>query len=151
MLLLLAVTVAVPLQFHVDATEFVNAVYHTACVTGRLNCSRDLYQRFWNEKYQATPEDRARFAEFGKIFDELESAAAPAPMTPFLPNDFANFPAPKVRQRIVAAALGSKSAAEFRQRAAAFATPAQAERLGAILEHFRRRLRPWWVATGQPI
>jgi hypothetical protein len=151
MLLLLAVTAAVPLQFHFDASEFVNAVYHTACVTGRLHCSHDLYQRFWNEKYQATPEDRSRFDEFGKIFDDLESAAAPAPPTLFLPNDFANFPAPRVRQRMVAAALGSKSAAEFRRRAAATATPAQTERLAAILEHFQRRLRPWWVATGQPI
>ncbi len=151
MLLMLAVAAAAPLQFHVDATEFVNAVYHTACVTARINCSRGLYQRFWNEKYKMTPEDRARFDEFGNIFDELESAAAPAPATPFLPNDFTNFPAPRVRQRIVAAALGSKSAAEFRQRAAAFTTPAQAERLSAILRHFQLRLRPWWVTTGRPI
>ena len=72
MVLLLAVAAAVPIHFHFDATEFVNAVYHTACVSGRPICSRDVYLRFWNEKYHSTTEDGSRFDEFGKIFDELE-------------------------------------------------------------------------------
>lgn len=151
MVLLFAIAVAVPLHFHFDASEFANAVYHTACVTGRLICSQDVYLRFWNEKFHATPEDGARFDEFGRIFDELESAAGPVRATPFLPNDFSYFPALKVRERVVAAALGCKSAAEFRRRAGEFAKPAQAERLAAILDYFEQRLHPWWLETGQPI
>src|SRR5215469_17661633 len=60
MLLLFAVAADAPLQFHVDGTEFANAVYHTVCTTGRMSCSRDIYMRFWNEKYKATPEDVRR-------------------------------------------------------------------------------------------
>src|SRR5258708_6628925 len=112
MVLFFAIAVAVPLLFHFDATEFANAVYDTACVTGRLICSQDVYLRFWNENYHVTPEDGARFDEFGRIFDDLESAVGPGRATPFLPNDFSYFPALKARQRVVAAALGSKSPAE---------------------------------------
>lgn len=104
MVLLFAVAAAIPLHFHFDATEFSNAAYHTACVSGRLICSQQLYLRFWNEKYHSTPEDMARFDEFGKILDELGTASDPGRPTPFLPNDFSYWPAVKVRQEVVAAA-----------------------------------------------
>ncbi len=145
-----AVAGVAPLHFHFDATEFANAAYHTACVTGRLSCSRDLYQRFWNEKYHVTPEDGKRFDEFGAIFDRLESAAGPGRQMPFMPNDFTAFTGGRIRERVVAA-MASKSAAEFRKRAAAFAAPDQARKLAEILAYFEQRLRPWWIETGQPI
>src|SRR5712671_2448680 len=151
MVLLFAIVAAAPLQFHFDGTEFANAVYHTACMTGRLNCSRAVYLRFWNEKYQATPEDGARFDEFGRILDDLESTVKPGRPMPFLPNDFSYFPAQQVRGRVVATAFGSKSAAEFRKRMLAFATPSQAARLAGVLQHFQQRLHPWWVTTGRQI
>lgn len=151
MLLLLAIASAVPFHFHFDATEFSNIVYQTACVTGRISCSRTIYERFWREKYHANQQDEARFNEFGSIFDQLESAAAPGVPTPFLSNDMSYFPGLKIRNRLVATALGSKSPAEFRRRAAAIAKPAQAGRLAAILAYFQQRLHPWWVSTGQPM
>jgi len=151
MVFLFAIAAAVPLHFHFDATEFANAVYHTACITGRITCSRVIYEQFWDEKYHATQEDEDRFNDFGSIFDELESVAKPRSFTPFLPNDLSYIPGLNIRNRLVAAALGSKSAAEFRKRAAALAKPEQAKRLAAILAYFQQRLHPWWVATGQPI
>src|ERR1041384_527385 len=132
MVLLFAIVAAAQLQFHFDATEFANAVYHTACMTGRLNCSRAVYLRFWNEKYHATPEDGARFDEFGRILDELESTVKPGRPLPFLPNDFTYFPALQVRERMLATAFGSKSPAEFRKRMVAFATPSQTARLAEV-------------------
>ena len=51
-----------PLHFHFDATEFANAAYHTACVTGRLISSQAVYTRFWSEKLKSTPEDAVHFA-----------------------------------------------------------------------------------------
>lgn len=51
----------------------------------------------------------------------------------------------------MAAALASKSPADFRHRAAALASPAQLEKLAADFDYFERRLQPWWIATGQPI
>ena len=151
MVLFFAMMTAAPLQFHFDATEFANAVYHTACMTGRLNCSRAVYLRFWNEKYHATQQDGAQFDEFGRILDELESTVKPGRPLPFLPNDFSYFPALQVRERVVATAFESKSAAEFRKRAMAFATPSQAARLAGVLAHFQQRLHPWWVTTGRQI
>ena len=151
MVLLFAIAAALPLHFHVDATEFANTVYQTACVTGRITCSRAIYHRFWDEKYHATAEDHAKFQEFGAIFDELESAAPlPAP-TPFLANDFSYVPGLKIRNRWVAAAFASKSPADFRKQAAALGKPQQTEKLAAILAYFQERLHPWWLATGQPL
>ena len=62
MVFLLAIAATVPLHFHVDATEFANAVYHTACVTGRLVCSRKQYQHFWKEMYHSTAEAHRRLS-----------------------------------------------------------------------------------------
>jgi hypothetical protein len=151
MLLLFAVAAAAPLHFHVDATEFANTVYHTVCTTGRMSCSRDIYMRFWNERYKVTPEDGKHFDAFTGVLDELEKAApAPRPL-PYLPNDWEYAPAFEIRPRVVAAMFGSKSPADFRRRARKLMTAAQAERIGEVLEYFGKRLHPWWVATGQPI
>src|ERR1051326_1439610 len=120
-------------------------------MTGRINCSRAVYMRFWNEKYHATPEDGARFDEFGRILDELESNVKPGRPLPFLPNDFSYFPALQVRERVLATAFGSKSVAEFRNRMGAFATASQAAGLAGVLKHFQQRLHPWWGTTGRQI
>jgi hypothetical protein len=87
----------------VDATEFANTVYHTVCATGRMSCSRDIYMRFWNEKYKATPEDGKHFDAFTAVLDELEKAEPAARSLPYLPNDFEYVPAFEIRQRVVAA------------------------------------------------
>jgi hypothetical protein len=81
-MLLLALVVAAPLHFHFDASEFANAVYHVGCLTGRLACTKTVYTKFWNEKYNVTREDGARFDEFRKIFEQLEDAAAKANRRP---------------------------------------------------------------------
>ena len=41
-----------------DASKFVNAAYNVSCLTGRLQCSRAGYTRFWDETMRATPEDK---------------------------------------------------------------------------------------------
>jgi hypothetical protein len=151
MLLLFALAAAAPLRFHVDATEFANAVYHTVCTTGRMSCSRDIYMRFWNEKYKATPEDAKHFDAFTGVLDELEKAAPAARPLPYLPNDFEYVPAFEIRQRVVSTMFRSKSPADFRGRARKLMTAAQAAQIVEVLEYFGKRLHPWWVAAGQPI
>ncbi len=150
MLLFVAAAAVLPFQFHVDAAEFANTVYHTACLNGRMVCSREIYQRFWKERYRETTEDEARFHEFGGILDQLETAAGPSRPTPFLPNDFINSPGQKVCERVVAAGLASKSAAEFRRRARSLIPVEKADKLAAILDSVERRLHPWWISSGQP-
>src|SRR5690242_744717 len=50
-----------------------------------MNCSRDIYLRFWNEKYQVTQEDEKHFDAFTGVLDELEKAAPAARSVPYLP------------------------------------------------------------------
>lgn len=116
-----------------------------------MSCSCDIYMRFWNEKYKATPEDVRHLDAFTGVRDELERAVRAARQLPYLPNDFGYLPAFEIRQRVVAAMFGSKSPADFRRRVRRLMTAAQAERVGEVLEYFGKRLHPWWVATGQPI
>ncbi len=79
MLFFFAIAAMVPLHFHFDATEFANAVYHTACVCERIICSGKQYQHFWKETYHSTAEDEARFQEFVQI---LESGSLPLRSAP---------------------------------------------------------------------
>ena len=150
-MLFLALAAAVPLHFHFDASEFANTVYHVACLTDRVSCTKKIYARFWNEKYNVTREDGARFDEFAKIFEAVEKEAGPNPPAPLLPNYLGHFPSLRVRVRLIAAALDSKSPKEFRWRAATYAKPEQVERLAEIFEYAEKRLHPWWASTGQAI
>jgi hypothetical protein len=151
MMMLLAVAAAVPIHFHFDATEFANAVYHMACVTQKLTCTRSVYLKFWEEKMHQTAADRAAFDDFRNIIQTAEDKAGPGRVTPFIPNDLTIFPGLKVRERLVAAAFDSRSPAEFRRRAAAIVKRKAAARLAAIVDHCERRLHAWWLATGQAI
>lgn len=150
-MLFLALLAAAPLQFHFDASEFANAVYHVGCLTGRLACTQTLYTKFWNEKYHATREDGVNFDTFGRTFTEIENQAGPSQPAPFLPNYLFHQPALRARVRIVAAALESKSANDFQKRAAGLAKPEQIERLAKVLDHVQTRLHPWWESTGRAI
>src|SRR5262249_47158035 len=150
-MLFLALLAAAPLHFHFDASEFANAVYHVGCLTDRLACAKTAYTKFWNEKYSATREDGARFDQFRKTFEDLEDEAGKAQPAPFLPNYLSHFPPLRVRVRLVAAALNSRSPKEFRKRAAAYAKPEQVERLAQVLEYVEKRLHPWWVSTGRAL
>lgn len=150
-MLLLALVAITPLHFHFDASEFTNAVYQTACLTDRIACTKPVYARFWNEKMKPTREDNDRTDEFARIFRQLEHDAGPVPPAPFLPNYAGYYPPLRLRVRLLAAALASKSAADFRRRAAAYAKPDQADRLARILEEVEQRLHPWWVSTGRAI
>ena len=151
MLLLFAVAAVAPLHFHVDATEFANTVYHTVCATGNMICSRDIYSRFWNEKYRVTPDDQRHFDAFDEVVVELVKAAPDPRPLPYMPNDFEFQRGFDIVQRVEATMFGSKSPADFRRQARKLMTVAQAERIGEVLEYFGKRLHPWWVATGQPI
>ena len=97
---LLALIVAAPLHLHFDASEFANAVYHVACLTGRLACTQAVYAKFWNETYNVTREDGLRFDEFRKIFEALENEAGKSQPAPFLPNYLSYFPSLRARVRL---------------------------------------------------
>jgi hypothetical protein len=150
-MLFLAVAALAPLHFHVDISEFTNAVYHVACLTDRIACSKPIFAKFWNEEYHVTEQDGARFDDFRATMENLENAAGEIPPAPFMPNFAGYYPPLRLRVRIVAAALGAKSAADFRRRAAPLAKPETVDHLARILDAVEKRLHPWWVAKGLPM
>lgn len=148
-MLALALLAAVSLRFHFDASEFANAAYHVSCLTSRLSCTNPVFTKFWNEKYNVTREDGAELDAWRHIFEKIEGAAPLPPPAPFLPNYPGYFPSLRARNRVLAAAFESRSPDEFRRRALRLVAPEDAARLAAILEHFLRRLHPWWTETGR--
>jgi len=149
-MLFLAVAALAPLHFHVDLSEFANAVYHVACLTDRLACSKPIFAKFWNEEYHVTKEDADRFDDFRTTMESLENAAGEIPPAPFMPNFAGYYPPLRLRVRIMAAALGAKSAADFRRRAAPLAKPDTVDHLARVFDAVEQRLHPWWVSTGVP-
>jgi hypothetical protein len=149
-MLFLAVAALAPLHFHVDLSEFANAVYHVACLTDRIACSKPIFAKFWNEEYHVTEQDGARFDDFRATMEGLENAAGDIPPAPFMPNFAGYYPPFRLRVRIVAAALGAKSAADFRRRVAPLADAEAVDHLARILDAVEKRLHPWWVSTGEP-
>jgi hypothetical protein len=149
-MLFLAVAALAPLHFHVDLSEFANAVYHVACLTDRIACSKPIVAKFWNEEYHVTKEDATHFDDFRTAMESLENAAGAIPPSPFMPNFAGYYPPFRLRVRIVAAALGAKSAADFRRRAAPLAKRETVDHLAGIFDAVEKRLHPWWVATGAP-
>lgn len=79
---LLALLALAPLHFHVDAPEYVNAVYNVGCLAERIACTKQVYLKFWSETLKTTREDSAKLDEFRTIFGQLEGSAGkiqPAP------------------------------------------------------------------------
>ncbi|HMF76473.1 MAG TPA: hypothetical protein VK604_12490, partial [Bryobacteraceae bacterium] len=148
-MLALALLASISLHFHYDASEFTNAVYHVSCLTGRVPCTNSVFTRFWNDEFHVTRDDGAQLDAWLEIFRKLESAAPAPASAPLLPNYASYYPSMKLRHSIIAAAVESRSSEDFRRRAAKLTNPSDAARLSQVLQHFQRRLHPWWLATGR--
>ena len=144
----LALLALAPLRFHFGASEFANATYHVVCLTGYAACTNEVFTKFWNEEYHVTPADGARLDEWKAVMGRLENAQPPFAPAPFLPNYSSYYPSLALRTRILSTAMASKSGADFARRAD-FVKVEDARRLGAVLDHFERRLHPWWKASGE--
>ena len=147
---MLAFAILVTLQFHYDASEFVNAVYHVSCLTGRLPCSNPVYTKFWTDVMHRTPRDGAQFNRWSAIFDRAENAAPNAPRAELLPNYASFYPSIRVRQNLVSTAMQAGSPERFRKRAEAIVGAADAAALAEVLAHTVRRLHPWYIDNAPP-
>jgi hypothetical protein len=136
--------------FQVETEEFSNAVYNLACLSNRIPCTKASFEKFWHEKQTWTPEDQAQLDTWNKVFDAIVARVPKSPNSPFLPNYDAYFPSNSASGHIVAAGLDAHSPADFRRRAAALAPAGEIAQLASALDHFERRLRPWWRSKGQP-
>jgi hypothetical protein len=150
-MLALAFLAVTQVQFHFVGSEFSNAVYHVGCLTGRLPCTNSLFVKFWNEDHRASKTDGANLDEFKAIMQRVEDAAPSAVAAPFLANYAGFYPALRVRTSIMAAALESNSGKSFASRTSKVLSLEDRQRIGAIFDHFKQRLHPWWISTGKKV
>jgi hypothetical protein len=149
-MLALALLAIVPIRIHVDAEVFPNAAHHLACLSERMPCTRESFERFWHHDQHWTTADQAALDGWKATMKTI-AARQPNPQeSPFLPNFLSWYPELVAVNKVVAAALGSKSEAEFRKKANGLALPEEVATLAGSLQHFKVRLEPWWKATGQP-
>jgi hypothetical protein len=148
-MLALALLAIVPLRFHYDASEFTNAVYHVNCLTNRISCTNSVFARFWNDQYHVTREDGAQLDAWLEVMRKLENAAPPPPSAPLLPNYGSFYPSMRARYQVITNAVESRSSADFRRRVSKFLSDADSARLSQVLDHFQRRLHPWWESNGR--
>ena len=50
------------LRFQVQTSQLVNSVYHVACLGGSIACSREVFERFWQERMGWTADDQAELS-----------------------------------------------------------------------------------------
>ncbi len=149
MLLLALLAVTTPFRFHVDGAEFPNVVYNVSCLSDRTPCTKPEIEKFWHDDLHWTDVDQRQLDAWNAVLDGV-GGRAPKPLeSPFLPNIASYYPGLAAVNRIIAAGLDSRSPAEFRKRAATLASANEIEQLSNALQHFQRRLRPWWKSRGE--
>jgi hypothetical protein len=149
MLVLALLAAAAPFQVFVDVAEFPNVLHHVSCLGKNVPCTFDEIEKFWRERLHWTSADQKQVDLWRATIRKIaEKQPKPAP-SPFVPNFQAYYPEIAAVQRILAAGLESRSPADFRKRAAGLAASEEIGQLSAVLEHFQRRLRPWWTSEGR--
>jgi hypothetical protein len=148
-MILAAALLAAPLVFHTDAGEFANVVYNVACLTHQISCTTEKYERFWKEELDWSPADQRELVRWQTIVADGERRAPAATSAPLLPNYLSYYPGLRFRQSIIATALDTDSAGEFRRRAGRVVSAADARALASALSHFQQRLHPWWERVGR--
>ena len=144
-----AATPAVSLKFHCDATGSTNAIYHLACLSGHIPCTKDAFERFWHDKVRWTPADQSELDAWTRGLKKVENAAPPPQAAPYIGNYRSFFPGLDAQLRVIHAAVEARSLPDFQSRTRQWLSPEEAARLRRAIAHFRGRLKPWWQATGR--
>ena len=131
-LLSLLAVAAQPLRFHADTSETVNVLYHAACLSGHIGCSKPIFEAFWHGEMKWQPADQTALDRFAAVFDDAVRAAPSSAPAPLMPNFLGYFPAMQARQNLLLGVIEGHPDT----------------RLRAPLDHFRRRLHPWLQSTG---
>jgi hypothetical protein len=151
MLLGLALAAALPLTVAVDAAEFSNAAYTVPCLAGHIPCSRDLYERLWQDQLRWSAQDDEQLGRWKAVVARATAAAPPASPAPLLANFLSFYPSVRARMAIVSAVAGAGSTRHVARAARRVVSSDDARILQEVLEHFERRLRPWWQSTGRAV
>ena len=144
-----ASVIVATLVFHVDASEYAQAVYNVLCLAQHVPCTTAKYDRLWKDELRWSPEDQTQLDRWQSIVRAAETRAPAQPDAPLLANYLSFYPTLRQRQSIVSAALDAKSAAAFQVRASHLVAVDDARALARVLRHFQTRLHPWWQRVGR--
>lgn len=151
MLIDLALAAVLPLGLAFDAAEHSNAVYHVACLAGDITCSRDLYEGLWHGTLQWSDRDQRQLDRWKQVVSRARAAAPPADSAPLLANFPSYYPSLRAQTAIVAAVAGAGSPGRVASATRAVVSVDDGVALQDVVQHFARRLRPWWLSTGRAV
>ena len=146
----LPVAAAPRIDLHVDLDLRVNAVYHVACLSGSLACTKDMFVRYWKDRDWTSDDDTAVDA-WRQVMTAVTAGAPPRARAQLLPNTPRFHPAQAARTAVVVAAIESKTARDLRINANDLVSDEQAQRLLDAAGHFERRLQPWFKTIAGPV
>ena len=134
-------------DLHVDLKERVNAVYHLACLAGSIACTKDVFERFWKERLGWTEADQAALDLWRQTMMAVTNEAKPRPPAPLLPNTPRFHPMQAARTAVIVATIESVSTRDLRRRSHDVLNEESAARVKKAVDHFERRIRPWFRTT----
>ncbi len=134
-------------DLHVDLKERVNAVYHLACLAGSIACTKDVFERFWKERLGWTEADQAALDLWRQTMMEVTNDAPARLPAPLLPNTPRFHPTQAARTAVIVATIESVSTRDLRRRSHDVLNAESAARVKRAVDHFERRIRPWFRTT----
>ena len=140
---------AARVELHVDLEERVNAVYHLACLAGTIGCTTDAFERFWKERLGWTDADQAALDLWRGTMLAVTNAAPARPPAPLLPNTARFHPPQVARTAVIVAAIETASIDGLRRRSGGILDREAATGVKRAVDHFERRVRSWFRATGR--
>jgi len=136
------------MRLHIDASLRTNAVYHLACLSGSIGCSRDIFERFWKDRLYESVDDRQAVTRWQRLLASAVERAPEMKPSPLLINAVPMHPDGLTRRQVIAGLIETRSAAALQRRAPGL-SGAEARELIGLVDRVERRLRPWWRAEGE--
>ncbi len=122
-------------------------MYHLACLAGSITCTTDVFERFWKERVGWTDADQGALDLWRQTMTAVTSEARPRPPASLLPNAPRFHPTQVARIAVIVAAIESVSTRDLRRRSHDVLNEASAARVKKAVDHFERRIRPWFRTT----
>jgi len=140
--------VPLDMRLHVDASLRTNAVYHLACLSGSISCSRAIFERFWKDRLHESVDDRQTVAAWQRLLATAGERAPEMKPSPLLINAIPMHPDGLARREVIVGLIETQSAADLQRRAPELSRAEGSELIG-LVDRVERRLRPWWRAEGE--
>jgi hypothetical protein len=148
---LLAVSPAAAVQelrVQADLNLRVNAVYHVACLSESIACTRETFDRFWKSRLSWSETDQSAVDAWRRVMAAVTAAAPPRAAAPLLPNTPRFHPAQAARTAVIVAAIETSSAADLQAKSQGILSQDDAAELDRIVDHFEQRLGQWFAMAG---